>query len=158
MEKRMWVTELLGQVPNIESPSNPNAFIVGALTLITVMLTAGLIYLVKTFKEAQGANTEATSAAHAVNHIDPGDSTLHETVTIIARDVAMLVEAQKLFLTSGWGSLPKDINTGSGLTEVVRQLQHADMTLFEKLAVLDHAFEEHMKQFDKLRDRVDQLS
>jgi len=52
------------------------------------------------------------------------DSELHTIVYRISKDVDELKGAEAEFQRKGWTTLPDDISSSSGLTTVIRELQH----------------------------------
>lgn len=123
---------------NVQTPDNPDAFIVGALVAVLMMLAAGLIYLVKTFKAAQGANS-------AVNNVGPGEHRLYDKIGFLQKGMEHLIEANDQFNRKGWNSLPQDINTASGLTEVIRELQNDHRSGHELLERIEIELLRHIK-------------
>ena len=50
--------------------------------------------------------------------------TLQATTRHIAHEVELLIEAHNDFQGKGWSTLPGDMNSSSGLTAVIRDIQH----------------------------------
>lgn len=143
-------------VPDIQTPTDPDAFIVGTLGMICVMLVAGLIYLVKTFR-----TTKETEKS--VNNVRPGEPTLREIAGLTAQrvedladDVNTLVEAQAEFQRAGWASLPDDINTSAKLTETIRGLQGCDKDIQNALKRIEDTLIEHAEwEKETIHHRID---
>lgn len=98
--------------------------IMGLIALLATLVT-GLVYMVKTYTQTKVAATKATGAYEAVNGIGPGEHRLYDKVTHLDNKITEIALKQDDFDTRGWPSLPADLATSAGLTEVIRDLQHA---------------------------------
>jgi hypothetical protein len=77
---------LLLNVPAIPVPDEPHHFTVGLLGVLTMMMVAVLVYVLRTLTAAQGAHRAATEANQAVNNTGPGEHRLYDRVMNIEQD------------------------------------------------------------------------
>lgn len=128
-----------------------------ALATLGVIVTGllGMLWLlVKTLAHSRTAADEATAANQAVNNTSgPGEHRLYDKVTAMQNDLEQLVEAQDDFTEKGWRSLPDDIATAVGLTEVIRDLQHEDLDITAHLHRIETVLVEHVAR-ERARDQA----
>jgi len=111
--------------------------IAAILGTLVVGLLAVIVLLVKTMSEVKTGSQQAAAVNDAVNNIGPGGVRLYDRVSHIDQAVAELRQAQTDFAKRGWGALPDDIATASGLTEVIRDIQHEIADISTRLRVHD---------------------
>ena len=122
-----------------------NEQIILALIAIIATSIAALVYTIRNNTIIKTAAQDASEANKAVNNIGPGEHRLYDMIAMLKEDMHELSVAQDEFSKKGWATLPPDIASASGLTEVIRNLQHDDKAMHEKLDGILKALDDHVK-------------
>ena len=104
---------------------------------------AALVYTIRNNRIAKDGVDQISQVNNAVNNIGPGEHRLYDMISLIRSDIEYLTNEQRNFAAKGWNSLPEDINTAVGLTSVIRDLQHAEKEVINKLQVIQDTLIEH---------------
>jgi hypothetical protein len=117
------------------------------LALIAIIATsiAALVYTIRNNTMIKTTAQDASDVNKAVNNIGPGEHRLYDMISMVRDDMKHISEAQEEFSKKGWATLPPDIATASGLTEVIRNLQNTDKALHEKMDQILKELDSHVK-------------
>ena len=83
------------------------------------------------------ARSQARAANAAVNNVGPGAHRLYDQIGHLSDAIQRIETKQNDFDTKGWPTLPSDMNTAAGLTEVIRDIQHELHVVNTRLAAHD---------------------
>jgi hypothetical protein len=129
----------------VSSISATNDEVILALIAIIGTSIAALVYTIRNNTIIKGAAQDASDINKAVNNIGPGEHRLYDMISMVRDDMAKVTEAQEEFSKKGWATLPPDIASASGLTEVIRSLQNSDKAQHEKMDQILKALDEHVQ-------------
>jgi len=125
--------------------------LIGIVGVLAVALAGALTFSIKGWQEAKRGASQAKQANAAVNNVGPGEHRLFDKVSHLADAMDRIEAKQDQFDMKGWPSLPSDINTAAGLTEVIRDLQHGHVDglkdhqeILGRLAAMDTEIKAHV--------------
>ena len=127
----------------------PNDQVTLAALAVISMLAAGLVFVVKGYRESRAAN-------NAVNHTEFGEKRLFDRVVDLGKSVDHLIETQTEFQKLGWGHLPSDMADAPALTETIRSVQRADEDMVRMFEAFEaRNVEEHARIMETLRSHIE---
>ena len=111
-------------------PSDTNQALVYLIGVLVVGVMSALTFTIKAWSQARAANA-------AVNNVGPGEHRLYDQIGHLSDAIQRIETKQNDFDTKGWPTLPSDMNTAAGLTEVIRDIQHELHVVNTRLAAHD---------------------